>query len=198
MSLVSLFLAAWLFINHLPLAFAVPHPAPGDDSPRIAPASQEPKVQINGAAYVGVSEANYGVDVFRGIRYAKAPIGSLRLQPPVASNNKGAYDASSFGAECFNLPPNPGSNPSEDCLFLNIYRPSLAAMHSIGKHWHNKHLPVMFWIHGGGFNDGNGSLYMAESLVQTSVQLKTPVIVVTINYRLSFFGFSGRRFTRPQ
>jgi carboxylesterase type B len=54
----------------------------------------------------------------------------------------------------------------------------------------------MFYAHGGGFNQGSGNDYMAQSMVNHSVELKSPVVVVTINYRLSFFGFSGK--TSPQ
>ena len=49
----------------------------------------------------------------------------------------------------------------------------------------------MFYAHGGGFNQGSGNDYAGQSLVNHSVELKSPVVVVTINYRLSFFGFSG-------
>ena len=55
----------------------------------------------------------------------------------------------------------------------------------------NRDLPVMFWLHGGGFNDGSGLIYNATALVNRSSELGSPVIVVTINYRLSFLGFSG-------
>jgi carboxylesterase type B len=49
----------------------------------------------------------------------------------------------------------------------------------------------MFFIHGGAYNDGSGESYDARSLVNASVALRSPTIVITINYRLSFFGFSG-------
>ena len=71
--------------------------------------------------------------------------------------------------------------PKTAC-FLNIYKPSATEYGP---------LPVMFWIHGGSFNDGSGEIYDAISLVNQSVALGSPVIVVTINYRLNFFGFSS-------
>jgi carboxylesterase type B len=52
----------------------------------------------------------------------------------------------------------------------------------------------MFYVHGGGYNQGSGNDYKGQSLVNHSVELKSPVIIVTINYRLSFFGFSGKYF----
>jgi carboxylesterase type B len=78
---------------------------------------------------------------------------------------------------------------------LNIFKPSKTALKKIGDYQdddeNSDSLPVMVWIHGGGFNSGSGQIYDARSLVSTSVALHTPTIVVTINYRLSFFGFSG-------
>jgi carboxylesterase type B len=53
----------------------------------------------------------------------------------------------------------------------------------------------MFYIHGGGYNQGTGIIYAGQSLVNRSVELGSPVIVVTINYRLRFFGFSGNLLT---
>jgi carboxylesterase type B len=78
---------------------------------------------------------------------------------------------------------------------LNIFKPSKAALKESDQcedqDEASDSLPVMVWIHGGGFNFGSGELYDSRSLVNTSIALKTPTIVVTINYRLSFFGFSG-------
>jgi para-nitrobenzyl esterase len=68
------------------------------------------------------------------------------------------------------------SNASEDCLYLNVYTPSLS---------HSARLPVMVWIHGGAFSGGSGSqeIYEAGPIVSRNV------ILVTINYRLNVFGF---------
>lgn len=65
---------------------------------------------------------------------------------------------------------------SENCLFLNVYTPPNAL---------NRSLPVLFWIHGGGFVSGSGNkeLYGPEYLIDHDI------IVVTINYRLGVFGF---------
>ena len=52
--------------------------------------------------------------------------------------------------------------------------------------------PVMFYLHGGGFNQGSGNDYKGQPLVNHSAALESPVAVVTINYRLSFFGFLGK------
>jgi carboxylesterase type B len=151
--------------------------------------NSKPVVNGHGVNYVGIENTQYDVYEWRGIRYANPPTGSLRLQPPVPVDNKGTVQAQNFGSTCFGLGTN-HTGQAEDCLFLNVYKPSLC------HDKHHKKLPVMVWIHGGGFNKGAGSIYQAESLVQTSHNLQTPTIVVTINYRLSFFGFSGISITR--
>lgn len=151
-----------------------------------------PQVKRHEAVFIGKTDNYCGVSTWLGIRYAQPPIGSLRLQPPQKVDNDGAVNATSFGAQCFQLstPANATNNISEDCLYLNIYKPSDAALK---EHCDDDSgpLPVMFFIHGGAFNDGSGESYDARSLVNASVALHTPTIIVTINYRLSFFGFSG-------
>ena len=179
MSPLSFTLFVWLLASHLPCTLSVPHLIEERDS-----TPSGPKAKLDGTTLIGSTDDNYGVDIWLGIRYAKPPIGSLRLQPPEKIDNDGTIVTQSFGAQCFQMdPPTPSNaNISEDCLFLNVYRPS---------NYKGDALPVMFWIHGGGFNDGSGQIYDSRSLVNTSVTLKSPTVVVTINYRLSFFGFSG-------
>ncbi|KAG0271149.1 hypothetical protein BGZ95_001093 [Linnemannia exigua] len=75
----------------------------------------------------------------------------------------------------------------EHCLNLNIFTPHNRLNSQI-----KPLIPVMVWIHGGGYKDGsNGmSLYDATNIVAHSVNgIGRPVIVVTINYRLNYFGF---------
>ncbi len=69
------------------------------------------------------------------------------------------------------------NGPSEDCLFLNVYTPADAK--------EDAKLPVMFWIHGGGFSGGgsNEPRHNGDFLPQKGV------VLVTINYRLGVFGF---------
>jgi carboxylesterase type B len=71
---------------------------------------------------------------------------------------------------------------SEDCLYINVIRPS--------GHEGQK-MPVAFWIHGGGFAAGGGvdQRYNASFMVQNSVNIGKPIIVVNFNYRLSAWGF---------
>ncbi|KAK3105904.1 hypothetical protein FSP39_008266 [Pinctada imbricata] len=123
------------------------------------------------------------VHEFRGIRFAKAPIGERRFRKPVSIDSwTDEYDATKFRYACpqimsplFN---DMSDNQSEDCLFLNIYVPQSVANGDI--------LPVMVWIHGGSFTTGNGFFYDG-----TRLAVDGDVIVVTINYRLGLLGFLG-------
>ncbi|MEM9254098.1 MAG: carboxylesterase family protein [Pseudomonadota bacterium] len=125
-----------------------------------------------------------GVASFRGIPYAQPPLGELRWAPPrEAEAWRGTRDALEFSAECVQTPYMEGSPyhrelgaVSEDCLYLNVWTPHLEAQQP---------LPVMVWIHGGSFTRGSGSIptYDGVSLARGGV------VLVTINYRLSIFGY---------
>jgi len=114
-----------------------------------------------------------GVNVFFGIRYGQAPVGTLRWKPPQAPNpGQGSIVAGAPGNTC----PQGRATDSEDCLFLNVYAPSNANARS--------KLPVFIWIHGGALNNGAGSDYDPSVMVA-----ENDIIVVTINYRLKSLGF---------
>ena len=117
-----------------------------------------------------------GVDEFLGIPYADSP---RRFEDPVvwtAPFVNGTRAATSHASIC--MQPADQSEASwigsEDCLFLNIWRPSNASG-----------LPVMLWIHGGSFLVGGGREYNASTLAS-----KHQAVYVTINYRLAAFGFA--------
>lgn len=125
------------------------------------------------------------VEVFRGIPYAAPPVGDLRWKPPAPPSPwESVRDCFEFGAACpqnnnplqHMLPLGAIKSFSEDCLTLNVYRPAKAS---------GEKLPVMFWIHGGGFGEGASGMgiYDASSLANNGA------IVVTINYRLGPYGF---------
>ncbi|KAG0077787.1 hypothetical protein BGZ93_001119 [Podila epicladia] len=116
---------------------------------------------------------------FKGIRYAKAPTGTLRFAAPVPITTKwtNTVEATQFGAMC----PQMGGG-EEDCLFLNVFTPKLNAADT-------SLLPVMFYIHGGSFTTGTGSDPAFDAANMAS---RGQVVVVTINYRLGLFGFLER------
>ena len=120
---------------------------------------------------------------FLGVPYAKPPLGALRFAPPQAAGNwDGVRDATMFGPSCMQKASILGdaTATSEDCLSLNVYTPDPAPAAK---------LPVMVFIHGGGYTLGGSSTYDGRLLSQ-----KGPVVVVTINYRLGAFAF----FAHPE
>ena len=132
-----------------------------------------------------------GVIVFKGIPYAQAPVGPLRWRAPQAVLPwTGVRQATSFGADCMQHPFDGdaaplGVTPAEDCLYLNVWRPATAA---------RALLPVMVWIHGGGFVNGGSSpaVYSGASFAQRGV------ILVSLNYRLGRFGFFAHPALRSE
>ncbi len=119
-----------------------------------------------------------GMDEFLGIRYAAPPVGAMRWQPTQPlPKSMFSHTATSFGPHCAQPLSQFGrATNNEDCLYLNVFRPA--------GYKADKKLPVMFWIHG-------GALLVGESDDYDPVKLVTQgnVIVVTINYRLGYFGF---------
>jgi para-nitrobenzyl esterase len=124
-----------------------------------------------------------GVQVFRGIPYARPPVEALRFRAPEpAAPWSGVRSALEFGPSAPQQPmmlPLPGmdvGDMDEDCLYLNVYTPAADAAAR----------PVMVWIHGGGFVIGSGSqpVYDGRPLAR-----RGDVVVVTINYRIGPLGF---------
>jgi para-nitrobenzyl esterase len=146
-------------------------------------AAVEEPVHLDSGLVSGIPGSNTGVRVFRGIPYAAPPVGKLRWSDPEpAAHWDGVRKADEFGANCmqsaFRGPNATSTQPkmSEDCLFLNVWTAATSA---------NERLPVMVWIHPGGYQTGSGSTpgYDGEALA------KKGVVLVTINYRLGVFGF---------
>jgi para-nitrobenzyl esterase len=137
-----------------------------------------------------------GVNVFLGVPFAAPPVGDLRWAPPRPPAGWGSQPrpATAFGAACtqtlraggsgqwtseYMSPEAPGV--SEDCLFLNIWTPAPLA----GAARPPATLPVLFYIYGGGFNEGSGAV-----AVYNGVNLaKKGVVVVNVNYRVGGLGF---------
>jgi hypothetical protein len=124
-----------------------------------------------------------GADSFKGIPYAKPPLNELRFAPAQMSGAwEGTFDATKFGAPCLQTPasdpnqfPDPEAPPpAEDCLSINIWRPTAPKTQQ-------KNLPVLVYFFGGGFCIGAGSEMWFDGTTYSSTQ---DVVVVTFNYRL--------------
>jgi para-nitrobenzyl esterase len=131
---------------------------------------------------------NGKVRAFQGIPYAAPPVGGLRWKAPQpVATWKGTLDATMYGHHCaqnhvfddmvFQDSATPADAGSEDCLYLNVYVP----VSKTGK----AKLPVMFWIHGGGYSGGASS----EPRHNGDFLPLKEIVLVTINYRLGVFGF---------
>ncbi|OJJ94625.1 hypothetical protein ASPACDRAFT_55720 [Aspergillus aculeatus ATCC 16872] len=147
---------------------------------------------VKNGTLLGVYNPHFAQDFFLGIPYALPPVGDLRYQHPQAVNESWAMkSATEYGPWCHSAPLNlPGFSQkgflhteSEDCLTLNVVRPS--GVNECSK------LPVLVWIHGGGLQEGGSAdqRYNMTFLVEESVRMGTPIIGVSFNYRLSGFGF---------
>lgn len=132
------------------------------------------------------------IAVFKGVPYAKPPVGELRWKSPQPTEKwEGIRRADTFGPMAMqNIP---GSNPeefwtreihptgpefsmSEDCLYLNIFTPARTGEES---------LPVLIYIHGGGFRGG----YSYEVEFDWEHMARKGIVVVSVGYRLGVFGF---------
>ena len=153
------------------------------------------RIQIRQGKLQG-EEGTYA-DIFRGIPYAKPPVGTLRFCAPEPPEPwEGVFMADTFGNIC----PQPGqkegsfyykefySDPdflppqSEDCLYLNVWAPK-------GAHAESR-FPVAVWFHGGGFMNGFGS----ELEFDGEAYAKRGIVLITVNYRLGMFGY----FAHPE
>lgn len=129
-------------------------------------------------AWVDCAQAHCGYAAFRGVPYAKPPVGPLRFKAPrPAAYWDGVRPA--IEEESFCVQDHQGQTGSEDCLYLNVYTPHIPGKISSSQY------PVFVFLHGGGFIFGGASEaeYGPEYLVQQGI------VVVTVQYRLGAFGF---------
>nr|CAD7460789.1 unnamed protein product [Timema tahoe] len=114
---------------------------------------------------------------FRGVPYAKPPVGPLRFKSPQEAEPwKGQRDARKFATRCLQE-----DGGSEDCLYLNIFTPQLGP---------NSNLPVMVWFHWGAFAFGSADLDPGHIM-------DLGVVVVSVQYRLNVFGKGGNHHLLP-
>ncbi|XP_059148919.1 acetylcholinesterase-like [Physella acuta] len=134
------------------------------------------------------------VDVFYGIPFAKPPLGELRFKAPVASDQwECPRNCSVKPNSCWQMVDevfgnfsgadmwNPNTPMSEDCLYLNVWRPACTANCDS-----SKKKPIMVWIFGGSFTTGTTTLDVYDG---TELAIKNDVVVVSIAYRLGPLGF---------
>ena len=203
--ILSVFLGACASDNHLRLEPDLQSAVTIGKNNLAAP----PVFKAYGVDYIGSLVADGEVDAFLGIPFARPPVGSLRWMPPqplpAASDSSAdrisagnAVAAQKYAPACMQGPhmvkwykgvidsfggdPDtfPAPQVSEDCLYLNIWRPSSASSET-----KSTALPVLVFIHGGS-NKGGWAFepnYIGEQMA------KRGVIVVTIPYRLGVFGF---------
>lgn len=166
--------ASWTLGLLALLVATAPHAA---DTPRVRTALGEVE---------GVARGD--VDAFLGVPYAQPPVGTLRWRPPAPPQAwAGLRPARQFGAACMQDAPRPWgpfttefvelrAPRSEDCLYLNVWTPRSRSAPG---------LPVLVWIHGGGYGSGAASVPVYDG----SRLAARGVVVVSINYRLGVFGF---------
>lgn len=134
--------------------------------------SPESAVTVTGGQIRGVLSGEHAdLIAFKGVPFAAPPVGELRWRAPAPVVPwQGVRLADTTGSAC----PQRGPAPqNEDCLFLNVWTPRSVA----------KPLPVMVWIHGGGFRLGTGNSSDGAPLASKGV------VLVTLSYRLGVFGF---------
>jgi para-nitrobenzyl esterase len=127
------------------------------------------------------------VESFKGLPFAQPPVGALRWRAPQPAKPwSEPFKATAYGHDCMQNPfPSDaaplGTEPAEDCLVLNVWRPVAHA---------SRLRPVIVWIYGGGFVNGGSS----PAVYDGSAFAKAGLVFVSFNYRLGRFGF----FAHPQ
>ncbi|KIJ63208.1 hypothetical protein HYDPIDRAFT_29895 [Hydnomerulius pinastri MD-312] len=146
-----------------------------------------------------ISTSEVSIHQFRGIKYASVPsrfrqsqlctsyppiVDATRYGPICPQTNQKSLEEGLIGLADSDIPRQVLMQDEFECLNLNITCP--------GGQNSGSRLPVMVWVHGGG-NHGCGSswVYDGGALVQKSVRLGKPIVMVTFNYRLGFFGFAA-------
>jgi para-nitrobenzyl esterase len=120
-----------------------------------------------------------GISMFKGIPFAAPPVGEQRWKAPAPVKPwTGVRKADAFADACMQAPNSQGNTApvSEDCLYLNVWTPAKAA---------NVRLPVIVWIHGGGYFGGSTSIPLYDG----TGYAKKGVVLVSLAYRLGPYGF---------
>ena len=154
----------------------------------VLPAFAADRVKTANGLLESTAAPKAGVRSFKGIPFAQPPVAELRWREPQPPKNwTGTRGADQFGPRCMQR-TGPGADywfrsngMSEDCLYLNVWTSAKAA---------NEKLPVLVYIFGGGFSNGDGSepRYDGESMARQGM------VAVSVNYRTNVFGF----FVHPE
>ncbi|HEV2447361.1 MAG TPA: carboxylesterase family protein, partial [Candidatus Sulfopaludibacter sp.] len=154
----------------------------------IQPSFAADRVAIADGILESTAAPQDGVRSFKGIPFAQPPVGNLRWREPQPVQNwKGVRNADQFGPRCMQrTSPNAdywfrSNGMSEDCLYLNVWTPAKSG---------REKLPVLVYIFGGGFQNGDGS----EPRYDGGNMARQGMVAVSINYRTNIFGF----FVHPE
>ncbi|XMA10189.1 hypothetical protein WAI453_002980 [Rhynchosporium graminicola] len=139
---------------------------------------------LNGS-YHGVHIEPLNQDLFLGIPFAEPPVKDLRFANPRSLNItwQGSLPATNYAPRCVGYGSvQQGYQQNEDCLYLNLVRPA---------GYENESLPLLVWIHGGGFSEGGGSdmRFNLSFIVNNSVSIGKPIMAASVAFRLGPFGF---------
>ena len=154
----------------------------------VLPAFGADRVKTTNGTIESTAPPRDGVRSFKGIPFAQPPVGDLRWREPQPVQNwPGVRNADKFGPTCMQrLSPNAdywfrGDGMSEDCLYLNVWTPAKSG---------REKLPVLVYVFGGGFQNGDGSepRYDGESMARKGI------VAVSLNYRTNILGF----FVHPE
>jgi para-nitrobenzyl esterase len=135
------------------------------------------QAKVTGGAVSGTAEN--GISIFKGIPFAAPPVGDLRWKSPAPVKPwSGVKKADTFADACMQPPHSQGNTApvNEDCLYLNVWTPAKSA--------HEK-LPVIVWVHGGGFVGGSTSISMYDG----TGYARKGVVLVSLAYRLGPYGY---------
>ncbi|KAJ7921736.1 sterol esterase [Mycena leptocephala] len=149
--------------------------------------AEAPIVSLQYGIFQGASEGD--LSTFRGVPFAQPAVRFSLPQAPKLLH--GVQNATTFSPACPQQPLSPSfpitlpdeGAVSEDCLKLNVFAPRSASPHS--------KFPVLVWIYGGGFEIGNSPDTEVRTVVERSIAIGEPIIIVTPNYRISAYGFLG-------
>jgi para-nitrobenzyl esterase len=177
----NLFLLLLMVVTFVPMVLGQAKKSPASTAAKKASVLSAPRVKTANGVVEGITEKS-GVRAFKGIPFAAPPVGKLRWREPQPVQDwTGVRRADKFGPRpmqrsLFGDMNFRSNGMSEDCLYLNVWTPAKASQQG---------LPVLVYFYGGGLMAGDGSepRYDGENMARQGI------IAITVNYRLTVFGF---------